>query len=400
MASSGSSEIISRQGYGFLEKEHEQRILHLKGTPYERGYQHGVLLRDEIKQNITTFIDPPKSESNLLTANRISAFLKNFTHLLSYIPEHFLEEMKGLSDGTSIPLHKIMMLNLFPEMFHCSAITVSGEASKNQELYHVRVLDYSIGKSLQNTAVLQVVEPEEGIPFLNVSYAGFIGTITGMNLEKISIGEIGGLGYGSWQGVPMAFLLRDCLQNAASLNDAKTLLQNSPRTCEYYYILSDGKTNESIGIYATASQLEYFIPGEDYALLAPPSTYEPGNDNKVVLSSCNISHLPYQTLLFSKDGSLSSLFHYQPKDCLLLTGFSHPERYPILVERILENYGSIDEKILMQIIQCPVSKQTNLHNAIFSPTTLKVWISHAGPNNEPAYTQPYQEWDLLSLLNY
>ena len=408
------SEIIAEQGEGFLEKKNGQQILHLKGTPYERGYQHGCLLKQQIERNIATYIDnfgkvaateaiKVSDDEALKVVGIIDEFAKSMPTLMSYIPQHFIEEMKGVAEGSGIPFHKIFMLNLFPEMFHCSGMTVSGQASKNGELYHVRVLEYSVGKKLQTTSVLQVVEPDLGIAFLNVSYAGFIGTVTGMNEAKIAIGEIGGLGYGSWKGVPMAFLLRDILQNAATLEAVRESLQNSPRTCEYYYVFSDGKTNESIGVYATADQLHYISPGDSYALIAAsnlPGNYGQNGDNdKFVLTSCSVENTAYQTLLFEEDKRLAVLFRVQPSDCLLLTGYPYPERYPVLVERILEKYSAIDENELMEIIKCPVARRSNLHTAIFQPSQLKVWIAHAGPFDEPACDQPYQEWDFSSLLS-
>lgn len=395
------SAVLSTQGNGFLEEKNGQKILHLKGTPYERGFQHGVLLKDQIQRNISTYIDTAKERSPI--EGRVDDFAKNIPVLMSFVPAHFKEEMKGLADGSGIPLQKIIALNLFPEMFHCSGITVCGEASKNGELYHVRVLDYSVGKNLQSTSALMIVEPENGIPYLNVSYAGFIGTITGMNNQKIAIGEIGGLGYGSWQGIPMAFLLREILEKATSIEDVKSILQNSPRTCEYYYVFSDGKTKESIGVYTTKSQLRYFKAGESYALLAPsqlPENYAPNGDHdKFVLTDCSVQTTPYQTLLFESDGRLAMLYRVQPSDCLLLTGYPHPDRYPVLVDRVLKDYGSIDEKALIEIIKEPVARPSNLHNAIFKPSELKVWIAHAGPNDEVACDQEYQEWDFSELLN-
>lgn len=390
---------LSRQGNGYLEQKEGHYVLHLKGSSYERGYQHGFLLRKLIHRNIATYIN--KTESPV--PGRIEEFTKNVPTLLSFVPEHFKQEMQGIADGSGASIEKIIALNLFPEMFHCSGITVSGDASKDGELYHVRVLDYSVGKNLQSSAVLQVVEPDNGIPFLNVSYAGFIGTITGMNRDKIAIGEIGGLGYGSWKGIPMSFLLREILENASTIDEAKAILENSPRTCEYYYVISDGKTKESVGVYATASQLRYFEPGESYALIAPsglPSNYGTNGDNdKFILNDCSAENTAYQTLLFEKDHRLAMLFRLQPKDCLLLTGFPTPERYPVLVERVLEHYGSIDEKTLIEIVRRPVSKESNLHNAIFKPSELKIWIAHAGPRDEPACDQHYQEWDFDSLLH-
>ncbi len=347
------------QGKGSLESQDGQMILKLRGTPYERGYQHGVLLKDQIQHNITTFIEGPKGPFQA----RVEAFIEHLPQLLSIIPDRFKEEMAGISDGADIAYDKILMLNLFPEMFHCSGITVSGPASQ-EELYHVRVLDYSIGKHLQKTAVLQVVEPDGKIPYMNVSYAGFIGTVTGMNLEKIALGEIGGLGYGKWDGIPMAFLLREILENAASLDEVKDILENSPRTCEYYYVFSDGKTKDSLGVYATPTQLQYILPSEAYEDIPTGELRE------------------------------------QPSHCLLLTGQPRPpEKHSTLVERILENYGKIDVPILMKIIKRPIAHQSNLHNAIFQPSVLKVWIAHAGPNDEPACDQPYHAWDLKLLLN-
>jgi hypothetical protein len=394
------STVLSQQGQGYLESKEDQYVLHLKGTPYERGFQHGFLLKEQIQRNIATYIDTAQTKSPVM--GRAEEFIKNIPVLMSFVPVHFKEEMQGLAEGAEIPIEKIVALNLFPEMFHCSGITVFGNASKNGELYHARVLDYSVGKNLQSTAVLQVVEPAKGIAYLNVSYAGFIGSITGMNCEKIAIGEIGGLGYGSWQGMPMAFLLREILENASSIEEVKSILQASPRTCEYYYIFSDGKTNENIGVYATKNQLCYIEPSKTYALIAPSPLQENPTLNrehdKCVFSECRIENTPFQTLLFENDERLAMLFRKQPNDCLLLTGYPHPERYPILVHRILETYGSIDEKALIDIIKCPVARDSNLHNAIFKPSELKVWIAHAGPNDEPACDQEYRQWDLPSLL--
>jgi hypothetical protein len=223
-------------------------------------------------------------------------------------------------------------------------MTVSNEATKDHQLYHVRVLDYAIGKNLQKTAVLMVVEPTSSLPYLNVSYAGFIGSVTGMNSEKIAVGEIGGQGYGNWEGIPMAFLIREILEKAHSLEEAKQILSTSPRTCEYYYVLSDGKTNEGIGVYATSDHIHFISPGA-------------------------------------------------PKDCLLLSGS------PSLEPRINQQWGRLDAFSLMEVIRQPVSRPSNLHNAIFLPEQLTVWISHAGPNDEPACDQPYVEFSFPELLN-
>lgn len=389
---------IFGQNKGFLEEVDGQKILHLKGTPYERGFQHGQLTTDLIKQNLVTFL----GKTGGIQAERSKAFLENLPKMMPFIPSHFIEEMQGIADGAGVEYKKILLLNLFPEMFHCSGITVKQDATKDKRLYHVRVLDYAIGKNLQNTAVLMVVEPEGKIPYLNVSYAGFIGSVTGMNNAKISIGEIGGLGYGYWEGMPMAFLIREILEKASTLEEAKTILSKAQRTCEYYYVISDGKIDQSVGVYATASQIHFIEDGSSYALLAPsdvPQNYGPNGDHdKFFLASCSLEDSAYQTIV-KNDKKVVALLHKQPTECLLLTGFPYPERYPVLAARIKENYGQIDEKQLMEIIKRPVARDSNLHNAIFLPSKLEIWIAHAGKDGQPACDEPYHHFCLTSLLS-
>ena len=108
----------------------------------------------------------------------------------------------------------IIVANFIPELFHCSGFALSGSATKDGTLYHGRILDYGCDWRLQEHAVLTVAEPRGKIPFVNVTYAGFVGSVTGMNAERISIGEMGGRGMGHWDGVPMAFLVRMVLEEA------------------------------------------------------------------------------------------------------------------------------------------------------------------------------------------
>ncbi len=384
----------------YLETHQGQSILHLRGSPYELGYQHGQLLKEQVKANVQQFVD------GYLMADpehpQIKPFLSALPTLLTHIPTDYQQELKGLADGSGMPYEKILLLNLIPEMFHCTGLTVSGQATANRELYHVRVLDYAVGKNLQHTAVLMVVEPEGKIPFINVSYAGFIGCITGMNLQKIAMGEIGGKGYGHWNGMPMAFLLRYILERAVHLEDVKALLSSLPRTCEYYYVFSDGKTNESFGCYATERQVRYMGPGKSYALFdgsCSLCSFAHGED-KEVISPTQIESSPYQTLLYKDEHKeqLWGMIHYPLADCLAVIGFCHPARYPVLMNRLKARYGQMNVQDLQEIIKMPVARPSNLHNAIFAPRTLEGWIAHAGEKGELACDQPYYHFDMISLM--
>lgn len=353
------SEVIQREGAGYLEQIDGQSILHLEGNPYQLGYQHGRLRKNEIAENVHRFIDQLGSDK---VPPVVKAFIQEIPVVLPFIPDALIQEMHGVADGSEIPYDKILLLNLFPEMFHCSAITVRGKATTDEKLYHVRVLDYAIGKGLQNTATIAIVKPDRGHTFLNVTYAGFIGSVTGMNDQQMALGEIGGKGYGSWKGMPMSFLLRLVLEHKSSLDEIQSFLESTPRTCEYHYIFSDGKKSSALGVYATADQL-HFIPE--------------GKPSKYVEHFLSESENP-------------------PEDCLILTRW---DQYNLLLSRVKNDYGKIGVKELQEAIRQPVAHSSNLHNVIFSPSTLEAWIAHAGPNGEPACDQPYHRISLKTLKN-
>ena len=79
----------------------------------------------------------------------------------------------------------VIVANFIPEMFHCSGFAqLAGSATKDGTLYHGRILDYGCDWQLQDHAILTVAEPDGKIPFVNVTYAGFIGSVTRHELAK------------------------------------------------------------------------------------------------------------------------------------------------------------------------------------------------------------------------
>ncbi|MFM8221359.1 MAG: C45 family autoproteolytic acyltransferase/hydrolase, partial [Planctomycetaceae bacterium] len=183
-------------------------VLHLKGTPYEMGYQQGALLRERVQSNMHNLLVKKAGERikmGLVQVNPRAVIESILQVQKPYVPAKYFEEMEGLAAGAGIKVEDVVAANFIPELFHCSGFAIMNGATRDGTLYHGRVLDYAIDWGLQDHAVIAVVEPEGGVPFVNVTYAGFIGSVTGMNARHVSIGEMGGSGLGHWAGVPMAF---------------------------------------------------------------------------------------------------------------------------------------------------------------------------------------------------
>ncbi len=355
------SKTVARCGAGFLEEVNGYRVLHLKGTPYQMGYQQGALLRNDIRENVHFLFDVKSKDMKvelgglkLLDPKRVIAGI--VAQQRKYVPERFFDEMKGIADGAGLEVQDVVVANFIPELFHCSGFALSGSATKDGKLYHGRILDYGCDWRLQEHAVLTVAEPEGRIPFVNVSYAGFVGSVTGMNLEKISIGEMGGQGLGHWDGVPMAFLMRMVLEEADSLTRAIAIFHDHPRTCEYYFVVADGKTGKGVGMEASWNVFSVVPMGESHPKL-PEAV----------------------------------------KDAVVL---SAGDRYTELVRRIKEKHGAIDAEMARHLMDRPVAMKSNLHAVLFETTTGKLWVANATKDGQPAAEQPYHAFDFPALLRH
>lgn len=353
-----AGEVIARSGKGWLEEIDGYPVLHLKGTPYEMGHQHGVLLRESVRKNFDTLLNV-KGSTTLAKWGPISVTPRPLIAMVvqvqqDHVPERYMEELRGLADGAEMPLADVQIGNFIPEMFHCSGFALMNGATKDGSLYHGRVLDYAVDWGLQDHAIIIVAEPDGRVPFVNVTYAGFVGSVTGMNAEQISVGEMGGRGLGHWEGIPMAFLVREALETSSNLDEAIAVFRDNPRTCEYYYVVADGKNNRAVGMEASWNNFFTVEPGEAHERLPLPV------DNCVLLSA--------------------------------------GDRYKELSRRAAEGHGQFDEESAMRLMDRPVAMKSNLHNVLFHPKSGRFWVANASQDQQPAATQRYFAFSLSDLL--
>ncbi|HBP21978.1 MAG TPA: peptidase C45 [Planctomycetes bacterium] len=386
------AEVVAREGKGYLEKTAEgQLILHLKGKPYEMGYQHGKLVGELARTVVKRIVhnDGKLAKSDQYTAYEL---MRPMMHdlLRPHIPARFKEEMRGLAEGAGVPYKDVEAGNLFPAAFHCSGMALRGAATKQGQLYHVRILDYMTRLGLQDCALIIKHYPEGYQPWINVGFAGFIGTVTGMNAAKVSIGEMGGEGLGYWDGMPMPMLMRDALERAKTAKEAVEIFRTTKRTCEYYYVFSDGKTKEAYGAWTTPKHFEVVKPGESFGFFERFKPKRGAAAGKAFARDVKVIHGKHRTL-FKAKGKVTGFIATPPKDVLVLSGY---DRYQHFMERLDERYGKIDEQALIDMVKRPVSMKSNLHVAIFKPETLEVWVAVAGSDGSPACNQRYHHYRL------
>ncbi|HIK96205.1 MAG TPA: peptidase C45 acyl-coenzyme A:6-aminopenicillanic acid acyl-transferase [Planctomycetes bacterium] len=330
------------------------RVALLDGTPEQIGTAHGQLLKAEATRCIESVLYTFGTAHAIRTGHWFRHDLKNaYARLAPHIPDRHKRETSALASSLGMSGSTLQVLNVFPEMFHCSGFAVFNSATKDGKLYHGRVLDYMTTIGLQDAATTFIVKPDGYIPFANVGYASFIGSVSGMNTKAISLGEMGGKGEGNWDGVPMATLMRRALEECTTLDEVMRLWSESPRTCEYYYVFADGKTNTAVGVAALPESIEFIRPGQSHERLGE------GIPDAIVLSA----------------GS----------------------RLETLRRRVTEKHGQIDTEIGKWLMSRPVAMQSNLHNVLFIPADGVLHVANAS-HTRPAAEQPYIELNLSELL--
>src|SRR4051812_25487876 len=351
----GERHVVGVEGQGRLEMMDGTRVLFLKGTPEEMGRQQGMLLKKEIRQMVDRILYGVGVGSSFKKGKWFFGEIEQAQNRLNpFMDARYLQEMDALALASGNQKEEIRLANFFPELFHCSGFALFGKATVDGKMYHGRILDYLKGIGLEQNAVVTVVQPDQGNAWVNINYAGFIGSVTAMNEKHLAIGEMGGRGEGNWDGKPMAELVRQVMEKASTLDEAVEIMRKGPRTCEYYYVISDAKTKKAVGIAATAKTFDVVLPGQEHERLPHPV-----------------------------------------KDAVLM---SAGDRYEKLVERVKSGYGKLDAESARDLMCRPVAMNSNIHSVLFAPDTLDFWVANADSKNVASHAR-YTHYNLTELLN-
>ena len=351
----GEKHLVATAGAGRLEMHDGTRVLFLSGTPEEMGTQHGTLLKKEIRRTTDRILYGVGVGSSFEKGRWFFGEIEEAVRRTGpFVDPRHLREMDALADASGMDREESRLSNFFPELFHCSGFAIMGNATKDGVMYHGRVLDYLRGAGLEENAVVMVIRPDQGNAWVNVSYAGFLGSVTAMNEKHISIGEMGGRGEGAWDGKPMAQLMREVMEKASTLDEAVDIMRRTPRTCEYYYVIGDANTGKAVGVKATPEIFELVHPGEAHPQLPEPV-----------------------------------------RDAVLL---SAGDRYKTLTSRVKAGYGKFEAQSAIDLMSRPVCMTSNIHSVLFAPASLDFWVANADSDHVASETR-YTKYNLRELLD-
>jgi hypothetical protein len=371
------------KGKLFSTEDERMRVLILKGDPYQRGYQQGALLRDEIQVNLKYI------HRQILRKFRFpEMFDEVYDRMRPFIPEEYTQEMRGLAHGAEIPLSMVHHFHVLPDIGEwggkkritkiikgmmrgdppdlwgtmCSNFTFKDEAASDKGFYAVRVLDWGLHRlsKLHKFATIAINIGDDGsVPSANIGWAGFLGAVSGMNAQGITLGE---MGYGDspeehLNGIPMCFMLRDVMSKTKTLAEARDLIRNAKGTNAYVFLISDGKSRTSEIYFKDHQRFMIFKPGEE-----------------IVEESRKIKLPGIPDILYGG--------HYRDR----------------MTEILSQKTGQLNPDFVMKEVIPKIAMPSNFQNVIYDASGLKFWVANATNKYTRAADTPYSYFDFGAAL--
>lgn len=293
--------IIKTHGDGFYEiKANGLKVLHLKGTGYERGYQYGIMLKNEIEESVktgTTMFATYIGDGDYdLGLKRI--FLGK-EKMEQYIPTEFMNEMKGMADalkdsGSDLTYDDIIMWNTINDskMLHkgpcsieddlpagirqpyferggCMSAAAFKDATADGKMIVAKNMDWYATQEMMNNPLLLIVKPTDGgYGYLTPVFPGWFACIEGMNEKGITTGlQISKSDVETIKGAGWHALTALILKYTDEIDDAINIITVYPRPCGNIFQVNDGNAGNSIVIETTANALALRYPAEGKNIL-------------------------------------------------------------------------------------------------------------------------------------
>lgn len=221
-------------------------LVHLSGSAFDQGRQHGLALGDQIVANLEVYYDRFAREGKLAPAE-VRARAAHFLTTLDGLP--YMDALRGVAEGADSDLIDIVVLNARYELLYyqygicgisqpdgCTSFAVLPGASANGHLLLGQNWDWVPDVA---GALLHTEEPD-GLETLAFTEAGIVGGKIGLNSAGLGL-TINGLLSTSddWARPALPFHARcyDLLRQR-TLADAANVIAQGKRACSTNFLLA------------------------------------------------------------------------------------------------------------------------------------------------------------------
>ena len=353
--------------------------LYVEGRPYERGVINGKLTKELIQLQEDYFND---QIAKIVPSRFYLHFLKYVVgwfnrDLDKHVTEECKEEIYGISASASGKYNyigsnyqRILNYHAAHDIGHalqnlalvgCTSFGTWASRSADSNMIIGRNFDFYVGDQFAENKIVSFESPSDGFKFMSVTWAGFIGVVSGMNEKGLTVtinaakSEIP-----SGSATPVSLVAREILQYAENIQEALVIAKKRKMFVSESFLIGSSADGKAVIIEKTPDSVGLYDPGKNEIICANHfQSKELGNlkSNKEQIRQ-SASEYRYQRI--------HELLAVTGKNTVLQT-------VQILRDqRGLENadIGVGNEKSVNQLI--------GHHSVIFEPQKNLVWVS-TGP---------------------
>lgn len=365
-------------GENFIIKNKQQLWeLHVSGNELQRGLLIGGLSEDLfLNQERIFFSKIQEMVPSTFKQKVLRQFLKWYNRkLYLHIPEEFKTEIYGISEYASNDFNSIAPKYLRSLYLHgahdighalqdlalvgCSSMAVWGDKSEDGSLLIGRNFDFYAGDDFAKDKIILFVKPDKGIPFMNVTWGGMIGVLSGMNAEGLTVTiNAGKSDIPLVAKTPISIVTREILQYASTIDEAIAIAKKREVFVSESIMVGSAKDKKAVLIEMAPDNFD---------------VYEVENSNQLVCSN-HFQSKAYQSDERNAEHIKESHSKYRFDRMNELLD-EKEKMNPQKMAEILRNKEGLAELKIGFGNEKALNQLRAHHAVIFKPEQLMVWVS-------------------------
>jgi len=372
------SDTLYTSGSNYLIKNKQQLWeLYVHGDPLERGLVTGSLTQNLLQKQERVFfsrvkeIIPSKFRQKVLRE-----FLKWYNRKLYLnVQEEYQTEIYGISQYASDDYNAIAPKYLRTLYLHgahdighalqdlalvgCSSMAVWGDKTEDGSLILGRNFDFYVGDEFAEDKIIAFVTPDDGHPFMMVTWGGMIGAVSGMNKEGLTITiNAGKSEIPLVAKTPISILAREILQYATTIDEAIAIAKKRQVFVSESIMVGSAKDKKAVLIEVSPEKL---------------GVYDVQNNNQLVCSN----HFQSEAYLSDKRNLTQikeshSKYRFDRMQELLI---EKEKMTPQKMAEILRDKDGLHDLKLGYGNEKALNQLMSHHAVIFKPEQRMVWVS-------------------------
>lgn len=368
--------------------------MYVEGAPFEMGIINGKLSKELVVRQEEYFAEqigkmiPSNSQRNYLKY-MIGFFNRN---LDKNVKEEYLEEIYGVSESASPAFQylgtnyqRILNYHAAHDIGHavqnlalvgCTSFGTWGAMSQDSTMIIGRNFDFYVGDKFAEDKIVAFFNPKQGYKFMTVTWGGFVGAVSGMNDQGLSVTiNAAKTDLPTGSATPVSIVTREILQYAKNIQEAIAIAKSRKMFVSESFLVASANDNKAVIIEKTPDALDVYDPHKDFIVCA---------------NHFQSPSLAKTKMNMEQENESASSYRYKRLMELIDANGKNTVQKTINILRDQKglsgaNIGMGNEKAINQLIAH--------HSIVFEPKKLLVWVS-----TSPWQLGEYVAYDLNKIF--